>query len=57
MEGQQDLATFELQVVDKDSPDFVDCETFVTLGFSGLVAYWKPQAMLNLLEFIKENKA
>jgi hypothetical protein len=42
--------------VDKTSPDFRDCETFINLGFSGLVAYWKPQTMLNLLEFLNDNK-
>lgn len=40
----------------KESPSFEDCEIFINLGFSGLVAYWKPQTMLNLLEFINENK-
>ena len=56
VEGQQDLVTFELTKIDKESPNFDDCETFIDLGFSGLVAYWKPQTMLNLLEFINENK-
>ena len=40
----------------KESPNFFDCETYINLGFSGLVAYWKPQTMLNLLEFINENR-
>ena len=51
--GQQDLVTFELTTVDKDSPDFNNCETLIDLGFSGLVFYWKPQTMINLLEFIQ----
>ena len=57
VEGQQDLATFSLTTIEKTSPDFTDCECFINLGFSGLVAYWKPQSMLNLLEFINSNQA
>lgn len=41
--------------MDKDSPDFNNCETLIDLGFSGLVFYWKPQTMINLLEFIQQN--
>ena len=48
--------TFELVATDKTSPNFTDCETFINLGFGGLVAYWKPQTMIYLLEFIKDNK-
>jgi len=50
--GQQDLVTFELEKIEKTSSKFRDCETLVNLGFSGLEAYWKPQMMVNLLEFI-----
>ena len=42
VEGQQDLVTFKFRQVEKSSPDFVDCDTFIDLGFSGLDAYWKP---------------
>ena len=56
VEDQQDLVTFALTTIDNKSANFNDCETFIKLGFSGLEAHWKPQAMLNLLEFINENK-
>ena len=56
VEGQQDLVTFKLRQIEKSSPDFVDCDTFIDLGFSGLVAYWKPQSMINLLKFIDSHK-
>ena len=49
--------TFEMTSIEKTSPNFSDCESYIDLGFSGLEAYWKPQAMLNLLEFINENQA
>ena len=42
VEGQQDLVTFKFRQVEKSSPDFIDCDTFIDLGFSGLDAYWKP---------------
>ena len=49
--------TFALKTIEKKSKDFTDCECQIDLGFSGLVAYWKPQTMINLLEFINENQA
>lgn len=57
LNGQQDLVTFKLKSVEKDSPQFVDCETMIDIGFSGLVFYWKPQTMVNLLEFIVSQKS
>ena len=48
------MVSFELENVDKGSPDFKDCETTINLGFSGLEAYWKPQSIVNLLEFINK---
>ena len=54
--GQQDLVSFKLKNVSKISPKFKDCETMIKLGFSGLEVYWKPQSILNLLEFINTNK-
>lgn len=41
----------------KDSPNFVDCETMIDLGFSGLETYWKPSAIVNLIDFIMKKKA
>ena len=55
VEGQEDLVTFKLETIDKESDKYMGCETIISLGFSGLIAYWKPQTMINLLEFINEN--
>ena len=54
-ESQTDLLVFELDQLDKGSPEFVDCETMINLAFSGLEAYWKPNTIVNLLEFVKKN--
>ena len=51
------MVTFELKYVEKTSPEFRDCETFINLGFSGLEAYWKPETMINFLEFFIKNKS
>ena len=48
--------TFRLRTLSKDCPEYIDCETLIDIGFSGLIAYWKPQTMVNLLEFINENQ-
>ena len=52
VEGQEDLVSFKLQNIDKKSPKYVDCTTIISLGFSGLTAYWKPKTMINLVQFI-----
>ena len=56
VEGQEDLVSFKLQNIDKKSPKYVDCETIINLGFSGLTAYWKPKTMINLVQFINQEQ-
>ena len=42
--------------LDKKSPQYTDCDTIINLGFSGLTAYWKPKTMINLVQFINQEK-
>ena len=42
---------FQLDQLDKESEEFVDCETMISLGFSGLEFFWKPKTIANLYEF------
>ena len=55
-EGQDELVSFKLVNVDKKSPKYTDCETIISLGFSGLTAYWKPKTMINLVQFINQEQ-
>lgn len=57
VDGQKELVTFDFLSFEDSSPLFTDVENQIELGFSGLIAYWKPQTMHNLLMFMNKSNS